>query len=406
MTSPLLALRVRNFRLYFVGQVISNVGTWFQSIAQTLLVMELTGSGKALGILSAVQFTPLLLLVMHGGVVADRVKPRRMLVTTAALATLIATTLAVVTALHSVSIHWVWGLALAMGCVQAFDQPTSQAFLYEMVGPADLSKAIGLHSITHSAARMVGPALGGAAYAAFGSTACFAINATSYLFVVAALLMVRPEQLWPRQQKGGGRQDQVREGLRYAWQTPELRTPLLANVLIGCLAFNFMVLIAAMTRFVFHADAEALGMAHALNAVGAVAGSLILARIVRPSSSHVAATCFAMAVTILVNALAPSLTLFLLWAPIFGFSVGAYQTTLQASVQSATEPSMMGRVSSLLTLGTVGTTPIGGLLIGVVIDAWSPRVAMAIGAVACLLAGGMLLWSARANSYKIPTSIL
>jgi predicted MFS family arabinose efflux permease len=282
-----------------------------------------------------------------------------------------------------------------MGCVQAFDRPTSQAFLYELVGPADLPKAIGLHSITQSGARMLGPALGGAAYAAFGSTACFGINAASFLFVIGALLLMRPGQLWPRQVERRNAGSQVRQGLRYAWQTPELRAPLLANVLIGCLAFNFMLLIAAMTRFVFHADARALGWAHALNAVGSVLGSLMLARVARPSSVHLATTCFAMALTILVNALAPSLTFFLVWAPIFGFSIGAYQTTLQASVQRNTQPSMMGRVSSLLALGTVGTTPIGGLIMGFVIDAWSPRAGMAIGAASCVVGGCMLLLSQR-----------
>ena len=150
MTSPLLVLRVRNFRLFFVGQVVSNVGTWFQSIAQTLLLIELTGSGKALGVVAALQFTPLLLFGVHGGVVADRVRPRRMLITTAGLSALIAGALSAVTALGAINVWHVWGSALALGCVQAFDRPASQAFLYEMVGPDDLPQAVGLYSITQS----------------------------------------------------------------------------------------------------------------------------------------------------------------------------------------------------------------------------------------------------------------
>ena len=384
MTSPLLVLRVRNFRLFFVGQVVSNVGTWFQSIAQTLLLIELTGSGKALGVVAALQFTPLLLFGVHGGVVADRVRPRRMLITTAGLSALIAGALSAVTALGAINVWHVWGAALALGCVQAFDRPASQAFLYEMVGPDDLPQAVGLYSITQSSARMLGPALGGAAYAAFGGSACFVINAASFLCVMAALAMMRKVE---RRDAG----EQVRQGLRYAWHNPELRGPLLANLLIGCLAFNFMVLIAAMTKFVFRADAQALGLAHALNAAGAVIGSLLLARIARPTIGHLAGTCFAMALTILVNALAPNLMLFLLWAPVFGFSIGAYQTTLQSAVQRATDPSMLGRVSSLLTLGTVCTTPIGSMIVGFLIDAWSPRAGMGLGALACLLGGLLLL---------------
>ncbi|MFI5305780.1 MAG: MFS transporter [Polyangiales bacterium] len=393
MSSPFAALRVRNFRLYFVGQIISNVGTWFQSIAQALLVIELTGSGKALGIVTALQFLPMLLLGVHGGVMADRVKPRTLLLTTAGLAALLATILALVTALHVVTIWWVWGLALCLGCVQAFDRPTSQAFLYEMVGPEDLSQAVGLYSITQSSARMVGPALGGAAYALFGSAPCFAINGASFLFVIVALVMMRTGELWPRQGEQRDAGEQVREGLRYAWHDPQLRGPLLANLLIGCLAFNFMILIAAMTKMVFHANAAALGSAHALNAVGAVIGGLLFAMLRKPSRLHLAMTCFAMAVTILVNALAPSLTFFLLWAPIFGLSVGAYQTTLQSSVQRATPPAMMGRISGLLTLGSVGTTPIGAMIVGWLIDTWSARAGMGLGALACLVGGIGLLGS-------------
>lgn len=395
--SPFTALRVRNFRLHFAGQIVSNVGTWFQSIAQALLVIDLTGSGKALGTVAALQFTPMLLLGMYGGVLADRVKPRQLLAITASLAALLATTLAVVTATGHVSVWWVWALAFGLGCVQAFDRPTSQAFLYEMVGPDDLPKAVGLYSITQSSARMIGPALGGAAYAWLGSAACFAINGASFLFVVLALLLMRPAELWPRKIEVEARaaREQVREGVRYAWQNPELRAPLLANVLIGCLAFNFMTSITAMIKLVFHAGAGELGTAHALNAVGSVIGSLVLASVARPTRAHLAITCFALALTILINALAPGLTLFLLWAPIFGFSVGAYQTTLQASVQRATAPGMMGRVSSLLVLGSVGTTPIGSLIVGWLIDAWSARAAMGLGAVACVIGGALLVRSHR-----------
>lgn len=394
-SSPFAALRVRNFRLHFAGQVVSNVGTWFQSIAQALLVIELTGSGKALGAVTALYFTPMLLLGVHAGVVADRVKPRTLLITTASLAALLAATLAVVTAAERVDIWWVWGLALGLGCVQAFDRPTSQAFLYELVGTEDLPKAVGLYSITQSSARMIGPALGGAAYTLFGGAACFAINAVSFLLVIAALLLMREGELVPRRIEQRDAGAQVREGLRYAWQQPELRGSLLANLLIGCLAFNFMTVITAMIQFVFHGDARALGAAHALNAVGAVIGSLMLATIRKPSRLHLGITCLAMATTILVSALAPSLTLFLIWAPIFGFSIGAYQTTLQASVQRATAPAMMGRVSSLLVLGSVGTTPIGSVIVGWLIDAWSARAAMALGAGACLVGGLMLLLSRR-----------
>jgi MFS family permease len=394
VSSPFLALRVRNFRLYFFGQITSNIGTWFQSITQAMLIMELTGSGKALGVLSALQFTPMLILGMYGGVMADRLKPRTLLSITAALAAVFALTLAVVTAMQAITVWWVWSLAFCLGCVQAFDRPMAQAFLYEMVGPDQLTSAVALNSITQSCARMIGPALGGLAYAAFGSAVCFTINGLSFFFVIASLLFMRNSELWQRAKERHSAVTQLREGLRYVWQNPNLCTPLIANALIGCLAFNFMILLAAMTRFVYQGDANALGMAHGLNAVGAVLGSLLIARIRTPTRKHLTIACFTMAFAIAVYAAVPTLILFLIWAPFFGFCIGAYQTTMQTSVQRATEPRMMGRVASLLTLGHMGTTPIGGLLIGWLIDVWSPRAAMALGAIASLT-GGAIVWAAQ-----------
>jgi predicted MFS family arabinose efflux permease len=393
VSSPFNALRVRNFRLYFIGQITSNIGTWFQTIAQAMLVLELTDSGKALGILTALQFTPMLLLGMYGGVMADRLKPRVLLTVTAVIASLLAFTLAIVSALDAITIWWVWSMAFALGCVQAFDRPMSQAFLYEMVGPDDLPNAVALNSITQSSARMIGPALGGMVYALFGSAVCFTVTGLTFFCVITAIAAMRGSELWHRVTEHHDVLTQLREGLRYAWRNPSLRTPLIANALIGCFAFNFMILLAAMTQFVFKADATALGWAHALNAVGAVMGSLLIATIRKPTRKHLAIACFVMTIAIGINAASPTLAFFLIWAPIFGFSIGAYQTTIQSSVQGATEPRMMGRVASLITLGLMGTTPIGGLIIGWMIDAWSARVAMATGAVACFIGGIIVLTS-------------
>jgi MFS family permease len=179
--------------------------------------------------------------------------------------------------------------------------------------------------------------------------------------------------------------------MRYALDHAELRAPLLVNVLVGALAFNFMITVTAMVRLTLGGGASAAGAAHALNAAGAVLGSLLIASLERPPSrSALALACCAVALTTSVNALAPSLLSFLLWAPFFGFSVGAYQTSLLSSVQHATEPRMLGRVSALLTLGTVGMTPIASLIAGALIDRWSVRVAMGLGATACM-AGALLL---------------
>lgn len=400
MSSPFRALRVRNFRLYFIGQITSNIGTWFQTIAQAMLVLELTDSGQALGILTALQFTPMLLLGMYGGVLADRLKPRVLLTITAASASLLALTLATVSMLDALTIWWVWGMAFTLGCIQAFDRPMAQAFLYEMVGPDYLPNAVALNSITQSSARMIGPALGGMVYALYGPAVCFTVSGLTFFCVIAAIAWMRGSELWQRITEHRNAIAQLREGLRYAWHHPELRAPLIANALIGCFAFNFMILLAAMTKFVFQADATALGWAHALNAVGAVLGSLLIATLRKLTRTHLVWVCVAMTVAIGINAASPTLAFFLIWAPVFGFSIGAYQTTIQSSVQSATDPKMMGRVASLLTLGLMGTTPIGGLIIGWLIDAASPRVAMAVGAAACLV-GGAIVWASLRSRHSL-----
>jgi MFS family permease len=391
MNLPFGVLRVRNFRLHFAGQIVSNVGTWFQSLAQALLVMELTGSGKALGLVTALQFAPMLVLAPYGGVLADRLRPRALLMITGVLAALLAATLAAVAAMARIDVLWVCAVALALGCVQAFDRPAAQAFLYELVGPDDLPKAVGLHSITLSSARMLGPALAGAAYSLLGAAACFAINAGSFLCVVVALMWMRPQQLWPRRSDSRAPGGRVRQALRYVAQHPDLRVPVLVNLLVGCFAFNFMTTVTAMVRFEFAGGPSALGAAHALNAAGAVAGSLLIASLDRtPSRPVLALCCAATAVAIFGNAIAPNLLSFLSWAPVFGLSLGAYQTALLVSVQRATEPRMLGRVSGLLALGSAGAIPIASLIAGWVTDAWSARAATALGAAACALGAAML----------------
>jgi MFS family permease len=313
---------------------------------------------------------------------------------TSGVAGLLAAALSVVTALGHIDVYWVYGMALLLGCVYALDRPAGQAFLYELVGPEQLTRAIGLHSITQSSARMVGPALAGLAYSTLGSAACFAINGASFLCVIAALLWMRREELWARiaEIDRAPPLAQIRDGVRYAAARPELRSALLLSLLIGCFALNFMTTITSMVRLDLQGDASAVGAAHALNAGGAVLGGVLIASLARaPSSALLAATCFGMALTICVNALSPTLEVFLLWAPVFGFSVGAYHGAVLAAVQRATAPAMLGRVSGLLALATTGVMPISSLLAGTLTDLWSTRVAMALGSVACLVGGVALL---------------
>jgi len=237
-----ISLRNRNYRLYFLGQVISVSGTWMQGVAQAWLVLQLSGSGTLLGLVTALQFLPILVAGPLAGVVADRVDKRRLLLVTQSIAGMLALTLGLLTVTGAVQLWMVFVLAFLFGCVVALDNPARQSFVLEMVGSTDLSNAVTLNSVVVNAARIVGPAVAGLLIAGFSLAACFFINAGSYLAVLTALYRMRPDDLRrpDRAPRGKG---QLREGLRYVRATPELRVPLvvMAVVLIPLGVWTFGV---------------------------------------------------------------------------------------------------------------------------------------------------------------------
>lgn len=398
------ALRVRNFRLYFVGQVVSVSGTWMQTVALGLLILSdrLHGNGVDVGASIALQYVPMLLLGTWGGVVADRVDKRRLLVVTQASAGLLALTLATLTAFDAVRLWEVFVLAALLGCVNLLTNPARQAFVSEMVGRELLPNAVSLSSVLMNSARVIGPAIGGVLIYTAGFAACFYVNAGSYVAVVVALLLMRPKELYTTGPVARAK-GQVREGLRYVWSTPGLRDPLIAMAVIGTLAFNFTTTLPLLAEITFRGGAGTYSAFTAAMGTGAVAGGLLVANRSRPTARVLGliGVCFGFAMMLV--ALLPTELLTAMALVLMGLGSIAFIATANAVMQLTAAPSMRGRVMSLYGIAFLGSAPIGAPIMGWISDTSSPRVALMIGAVATVLASGVLAkrWLHRGTAVAV-----
>jgi MFS family permease len=389
------SLAVRNFRLYFAGQLISLSGTWMQSVAQALLVLKLTGSGTSLGLVTALQFLPVLLFGPVGGLVADRFDKRRVLYVSNTAAGLLALALGLLIASGDVRLWMVYGLAGGLGLVNTFDNPTRQTFILELVGNDRLTNAVTLNSVTVNLARVIGPALAGVLVVSVGLSTCFFFNAGSYVAVIIALAFMRPDELHPgpRNPRAKG---QLAEGFRYVRRTPGLFVPLLMMAVIGTLAYEFQVILPLLAEFTFHGGDGAYATMSVCQGAGAVAGGLFTASRQRTSPTALASAAVAFGVLILAVALAPTLLI----ADLLLIAMGAVSITFLAlgntTLQLAAAPEMRGRVMALWAVAFLGTTPIGGPIVGWIGEHIGPRYGLGLGGVAALLAGA-LAWKTLAT---------
>jgi MFS family permease len=356
------SLRFRNYRLYFISQIISFSGTWMQSIALAWLVLQLTGSGTALGTVMAMQFLPTLLLAPISGMLADRFEKRRLIIVTQTLAGLLALTLGIITLSGVVELWMVYALAAGFGAVTALDNPSRQTFVMEMVGPADISNAVTLNSVVVNAARVIGPAVGGVVIATFGVGECFVVNAVSYVAVVTAMFLIRTDQLHPSARTARAPR-QLRDGFQYAWADPTLRTTLVMLAIIGTLTFEFSTTLPLLAEFTFGAGSTGLAIMTSLMGVGAVIGGLFIAS---------------------------SGTIWLVYVvmPFVGASSVATIWLSNATLQLNSDAKFRGRVMSLFSVALIGSTPIGGPLVGWLGEHVSPRFALLVGAAGALAAAG------------------
>ena len=377
------SMSVRNYRLYFAGQLISTTGTWMQSIAQAWLVLQITGSGVALGITVALQFTPVLLVGAWGGLVADRVNKRRLLIGTQAAAGVLALILGAVTVLGVVQLWMIFVLALGLGAVNAVDNPARRAFVVEMVGTEHVSNAVSLSSAMFMAARVVGPAIAGLVIAGLGVSWCFFANGVSYSAAVLAFVAMRENEFFAVEPVPK-RKGQLREGLRYAWSTPALRLVLVLTAVIGTLAFNFQVVLPLLARETFSGGAETLGVLYAFMSIGSVIGALVSAHEAQATRGFVLGAALVFGAALVVAAFAPTLGLELLVLVPVGAAGIAFTAMSNGVLQTECAPEMRGRVAALFTVAFLGSTPIGGPIIGWVSQQLGPRAGLWVGGIATL----------------------
>jgi MFS family permease len=388
------SLRIRNFRLFFVGQLISQVGNWLTLVAQTLLVLQLTGSGVAIGLLTAAQFGPLLLLGAWAGLVADRSDKRKLMMTVQAVAMLQSFALAGLAFMDEPPLGWFYVVAVIGGITTAFDNPARRAFVVEMVPEDHVANAVSLNSALMTSSRVIGPALAGLLVVTVGFGWAFAVDGLSYIAVLVALAMMRSSELSTpdRTPRGKG---QVREGLRYVRATPPLFVPLVMMAVVGTLAFNFQVVFPLFVERDLGSSDTTFTVMLSILSVGSLLGALATARLRQIRIRTVALAAVAFAIPMLAMAVVPSLPVAYVVSWFLGVGSITFLTSATAIVQLESTPSMRGRVLALQGMVFLGSTPIGGPLLGWVSEAFGARWGIAIGGFGCLGAAAWGLAMAR-----------
>jgi len=382
------ALSIPNYRRYASGQSISMIGTWMQTTAQSWLVLTITHSAVVLGLVVATQTLPVLVLGAYGGVVADRVDKRRLMVFLQSMMGIQALILGLLTLTHVIQIWEIFILAALLGLNNTFENPSRQAFMMEMVGGKDLRNAVSLNSVLVNVARAIGPAVAGLLIASVGIAWCFLINAGSFVAVVASLITMDLSQLRPSLPTGRGR-GQLRAGLRYVAGVPELAIPLLMMAVVGTLAYEFQVVLPVMASHTFNGGAKAYGFMTAAMGIGAIGGGLVTAARGRTGLRPVTIAAAVFALVLLLAAAAPTVTLEYLALAAVGWASISFIARGNTTLQLRAEPRMRGRVMALWAIAFQGTTPIGGPLIGWVTSEAGPRAGLATGGVSCVVAAGL-----------------
>jgi MFS family permease len=386
------SLRVRNYRLFAGGQVVSLSGTWAQRVAQDWLVLELThNSGVALGVTLGLQFLPMLLFGLYGGVLADRYDKRALLVGAQASMGVLALVLGILDMTGVVQLWHVYALAFLLGLASVIDTPVRQSFVVEMVGPDDLPNAVSLNSATFNASRIFGPALAGLAINSIGTGPVFLANAATYVAVIVGLCLIRTDELFDARRVPRAK-GQLVEGVRYVWSRPELVVPIALVFVVGTFGLNFQITLALVAKSVFHRGAGSYGALSSMLALGSLLGALASARRAGPPRQSVligAGLCFG--VLEVVTGLAPSYAVMAALLVPTGAAVMTFTTTANATVQLGASPHMRGRVMAIYVLVFLGGTPLGAPVIGALAEVLGPRSSLLIGgsvsALGCLVAG-------------------
>lgn len=380
-----------NYRVFFAGQSLSLIGTWMQTVGQGWLVLQLTGSPAALGVVTMLQFLPITLLSLVGGVLADRLPKRRTLVMVQSVATVQAALMALLTATGTIAIWHIFALAFVLGCTNAIERPIRQSFFSELVGREHLVNAVALNSSTLNLARVLGPALGGVTIAVFGVEANFALNCASFLAVLTGYGLMRPSQFYPPRSKpaAGNIGRQIAEGIGYAWRTPSMLVILILVAFIGTFGYNFNVIVPLIAEFVLKVGPGRFGLLTSALGAGSLVSALAVASAGRQPPSRL--LFWAGAFSMLVLALAVSR---LYWIDIavlglLGLTGVALMTGANTTLQLSAADEFRGRIISIFILLQAGSTPIGGLMVGWLSQSFGVAVALGVQGLCCLLGVGV-----------------
>ncbi|MEY2446410.1 MAG: hypothetical protein QOE00_2990 [Ilumatobacteraceae bacterium] len=380
------SLRVRNFRLFFGGQLISQIGNWLTLIAQALLVLKLTDSGFALGLLAACQFGPVLVLGAWSGLVADRSDKRKLLLIVQSFAMMQSFALAIVAFSHNPPVAAIYIVAVFGGIATAFDNPARRAYVAEMVPEVNVQNAVSLNSALMTGSRVVGPALAGLLITTVGYGWTFVTDGVSYIAVIVGLLMMRTRENRPHIAATRGK-GQVREGLRYVRTMPELWVPLVMMAMVGTFAFNFQTVMPLLIKRTLHGNDRIFTLVYSVIAVGSLFGALMAARRTSVTVRQIILSSYAFGGAMLLLAITPNVAFTYPIGVLVGFASIAFMTTSTAIVQLRADPVMRGRVLALQAIVFLGSAPIGGPILGWVCQHYGARVGVAIGGLSAIVAG-------------------
>lgn len=394
MSPTFRSLRNPNYRLWAVGALVSNTGTWMQRVAQDWLVLTVLtdNSGLAVGITTGLQFAPVLVLGPFAGAVADRLQRRRVLISTQTAMGVLAGVLGLLVVSDTAQLWHVYVLAALLGVVAAVDSPARQAFVSEMVPAEDLPNAVGLNGASFHAGRLIGPGVAGLLIHWFGTGPVFLINAASFGAVLVSLTFMRVGELIPSPQVPRGTGG-VRAGLAYVRSRPDLLLIMVIVGMIGTFGLNFQITTALMARLAFHKGSGEYGLLGSIMAIGSLSGALLAARRERPTLRLVIGATVAFGVSCGIAALMPSYQLFALALIPVGLSALTLMTATNSAVQLSTAPHLRGRVMALYMTVFMGGTPLGSPIIGWIGEQFGPRWTILVGSFAALLtAAGAALW--------------
>ncbi|HEX8966113.1 MAG TPA: MFS transporter [Patescibacteria group bacterium] len=393
------SLKIRNYKLYFIGQAISLSGTWMQQIAQGLLVLKLTNSGTMLGIITALQFIPILFLGPLGGVIADKFPKQKILFVTQTVAGILAIILGILVGINIIQLWMVGVLAFCLGLVNLVDNPTRQTFAPEMVGKELLSNAITLNSWEINLARVIGPAIAGTLAATIGLTMCFILNGISYIAVLIVLYMMNTKDLQPAK-ISANKKGQLKEGFAYVAASPVLKNTLIIMAIIGTFTYEFPVILPLVAQFSFHNLTAGYAELTAAMGIGAIIGGLFTASREKISANMLIIASVLFGISMLIASIAPTLFLAVLAMILVGAASINFSSIGNVTLQLESIPSMRGRVMSLWTVAFLGSTPIGGPIIGWIGEYIGPRWGLGVGGIAALVAASIGIFTLKQTREK------